>query len=739
MSGLRNLFGGNQPATSVDYTGFQIQTAVNTLPVPILWGTAKIAPNIIWYNNFIAINAGGGKGGKGGGGSSGKFGSSSSQTPSYFADLIMALCEGPISAINVIWKNQSIFSLASLGQYEEDEILEAEGGGTSEISFFNGSTPQSMWGYLQSSDPSQALTYQATAYLGCQQYSLSSAATLDSHNFEIQGLRYGTGYGQTPYTTYVNQVYNSVIIGNATNSTNSTLPWNGNNPPTGYFDADPALIIEDFLTSAQFGIGFPSTSIDSTTLYTQGGSNDASFQTYCRAIGIALSPALIDQEQASSILQRWLQLTNTAAVWSGGLLRFIPYGDLPVTGNGVTFTPNVTPIYDLGDDDFMPQHDEDPLQVSRSDLFEAYNVWRLEVGDRANQYTLTTVECRDQSTIERVAEMTGTRGERIAPTVTAHEICDIAVGSISGQLMLQRAVYIRNTYKWRGSWELCLLDPMDLVTVTDSVLGLSATTVRITQIEEDENGFLQFTAEEFPLGVATATLYPTQSSTGNLVNRNAPALSVNPPLIFEPPSSLAGSTPQIWIAASGGSGGAVDPNWGGCNIYASLDGSTYTPISGALIGQSPQGILTAPVEAFAGGNPDNADTLAVNLAESGGTLDSVPAAAAALGVQSLCMVDQELLSYVTATLTAANNYALTALYRGLYGTTAVEHVSGSTFCLLSNYVAYDLPPNYAGQVLFFKLQSFNKFGLGLQDLSACEAYPFIPAGNAAFVYPYLGI
>ena len=44
---------------------------------------------------------------------------------------------------------------------------------------------------------------------------------------------------------------------------------------------------------------------------------------------------------------------------------------------------------------------------------------------------------------------------------------------ISGQLMLQRAVYIRNTYKFRLSWECCLLDPMDLVTVTDAVLGLS--------------------------------------------------------------------------------------------------------------------------------------------------------------------------------------------------------------------------------------------------------------------------
>ena len=91
----------------------------------------------------------------------------------------------------------------------------------------------------------------------------------------------------------------------------------------------PPKSSRDFLTNAQYGIGFPESSIDATTLYGSGG--DASYQTYCAAIGLALSPALTDQEQASSILGRWLQLTNTAAVWSGGLLKFIPYGDTATT------------------------------------------------------------------------------------------------------------------------------------------------------------------------------------------------------------------------------------------------------------------------------------------------------------------------------------------------------------------------------------------------------------------------
>jgi hypothetical protein len=677
---MSGLFGSRQ-TTTPDYTGLQIQTAVNTLPIPIVWGMSKVAPNIIWYNDFQT------SGGDSKGGATGKGGLFASGTVqyTYSASLIMALCEGPITGINQIWKNQSVYTLSELG-----------------LSLFLGTTPQSEWSYLASAYPSQALAYQGTAYLAGENYQLGDSATLANHNFEVQGLRYGTGYGQLQYNA-------QDVAG-----TGSGFGW---------VDADPALIVSDFLTSAQFGVGFPPGSIDATTLFTQGGGGDASFQTYCRAVGIALSPALIDQEQASSILARWLQLTNTAAVWSGGLLRFIPYGDSVVTGNGITFNPNVTPIYDLGDDDFKVDHNEDPLQVSRSDPYQAYNVWRLECAERDNAYNLTSVESRDQNAIQLY-------GMRIAPTVTAHEICDQNVALISGQLMLQRAVYIRNTYKFRLSWEYCLLDPMDLVTVTDAVLGLAQAPVRIVEIEEDENGFLSVTAEEFPLGTATATLYATQPVVNTPINTNVACDPVNTPIIFEPPAALVGSTPQVWIAASGGSGGVVDPNWGGCNVWLSTDGSSYVQI-GSIFGPAAMGTLTAALPNFTGSNPDTGDTLAVNLAESGGQLASVTDLDAQLG-NTLCLVGTELLSYATATLTSANNYALTDLYRGLYGSNVALHLIGAPFAFLASSAIfkYDLPAQYAGQTIYFKFQSFNVFGGGMQDLSSCTVYSYTPGGLA---------
>ena len=206
------------------------------------------------------------------------------------------------------------------------------------------------------------------------------------------------------------------------------------------------------------------------------------------------------------------------------------------------------PLYDLTDDDIVGENGEDPIKVTRSDPFQAYNVWRLEIAERDNAYALVPVEVRDQDAIERY-------GLRVATSVSAHEICDENVAMIAAQLMLQRALYIRNTYKFKLAWEFCLLDPMDMVALNDANLGFSDHAVRIIEIEEDENGLLSVTAEEFTQGVGTAPLYPTQGGTTYPVNRNVAVSPVNPPLIFEPPPALAGASPQVWAAVSGGTGG----------------------------------------------------------------------------------------------------------------------------------------------------------------------------------------
>ena len=91
----------------------------------------------------------------------------------------------------------------------------------------------------------------------------------------------------------------------------------------------------------------------------------------------------------------------------------------------------------------------------------------------------------------------------------AHEICDeIVIGPIVAQTILQRQLYVRAHFTFKLSWEYGLLDPMDVVTITDANLGLANYPVRIVSIEEDDKGLLTITAEELTAGVSTPVLYP---------------------------------------------------------------------------------------------------------------------------------------------------------------------------------------------------------------------------------------
>ncbi len=689
------------------YTGLQLQTSANSMPVPLLWGMTKAAVNIFFYANFQAHpvftpqqQTGKGGSGKGGGGVTWQL-----TGWTYSADLMMALCEGPIAGVAQVWQGQAVYGGApstvgtDYGGWTSSATGGVVSGGASGLpalglTLFNGTTPQATWGYLGANYSTQALAYPGTAYVCAANFGLGSDASIGTLNFEVQGPFYGTGA-------------------------------NG-------LDADPARVIADFLLNPQYGVGFPGSSIDATTIF--GGGGDASVQSWCRAMGLCFSPLLNQTESASSVLTRWLQLLSIAAVWSGDRLRLIPYGDQPVAGNGVEYVPNLTPAYALSDDDLVFAAGEDPIKASRLDPFTLPNFQWLEALNRTGlapsttgileaqgepEYQATPIAARDQAMIEQF-------GLRVGSTITAHEFCDLNVAAVAVQTILQRGLYVRANYKFALGWEFCLLDPMDIVTLTDANLGLASQLVRVIDIEEDDSGMLSITAEELTIGVSMPAVNPIGYSGGNSINTAVAADPVNTPLIFEPPPALTNNTAQIWLGASGGSGGVADPNWGGCTVWASLDNVSYQKIT-TISNPMRQGVLTAPL-ALASGY-DTSDTLAVDLTESGGTL-ATSTQAAALAGQTLCLVDNELIGFTSATPTAANKYDLGGLPRGMYGSSPAAHSAGAQFARLDGAIAhYPLPADFIGKTVYLKFQSFNVFGGGIEDISTCAAYSYVPNGD----------
>jgi hypothetical protein len=122
--------------------------------------------------------------------------------------------------------------------------------------------------------------------------------------------------------------------------------------------------------------------------------------------------------------------------------------------------------------------------------------------------------------------------------------------------------------------------------------------------------------------------WPSASSGG--YDPNVDPGNVNPPAIFEPSTAIIpGSAPQIWIAASGG------PNWGGCLVSISFDGTNYDYI-GTISAPAYQGVLSAGLATASG--LDTTNTLAIDLTESAGVFPTSATNADATALRTLCYV-----------------------------------------------------------------------------------------------------
>lgn len=231
------------------------------------------------------------------------------------------------------------------------------------------------------------------------------------------------------------------------------------------------------------------------------------------------------------------------------------------------------------------------------------------------------------------------------------------------------------------------------------------------------------------------------SASGGGYDRQVDPGDVNPPAIFEPSTSIIqGSSPQLWIAASGGK------NWGGALVSVSFDGVNYDYV-GTLTSPAFQGVLTA-------GITNSGSPLSIDLTQSAGVLPTAATHADQVAKRTLSYVcpayvisggsatvpgNGELLAYgaVAATGTYTNN--LTDLNRGLYGTTAASHSSGDFFTRIdlgeldtppNSVLTYTLPPQYIGATVHVKFQSFNVFGNATQDISTVAEFIYTPSGAA---------
>jgi Putative phage tail protein len=642
----------------------QLQTSSYGNPLPIVYGTQRVTAALIWYDEFNKERHDKSE-------NVGKGGSINSTEYTYSACIMLALCEGPVAALHRVWRDKEVF------------LVPADCG--FEANFLGARSNPTPWTHLTSVHPTKAIGYGGTAWVAAAKLNLPDAA-LRNHSVEVQGF-----FALYPHTY--------------------TEPAPRSNVQTNY-DAHPADIITDLLTSVDYGLGW-----DPSRLVMNVGTDGfaaSSFTTYVHALGFYLSLALNEQATALDILGGILAATNSAAVWSQGKIKFLPYGDTSATGNSHTFTPNLTVQYSLGTDDFLPVADMDPIQVERSNLQDTYNSVPVEFIDRTQDYKQSVVEDPDQADAEAY-------GLRRSDPIPAHFVTKSDVALALSRLAAQRSIWIRNTYKFKLPQRYILLEPMDLVQLTEPKMGLVGQVVRIKSIDEDPEGNFDITAEEWPFGIGTHVAYTPQIGDGTANDYNVAPGNANTPIGLVPTLQLTQGALELWLVTSGGA------NWGGAEVWVSDDNTTFA-FAGTAYGAT-YGTITSNISS-------GATTIPVDLSTSLGTLASTTAAGAADDLTTM-WVGGEVFSYQTATLTGANAYSLTGVLRGRQSTTPVSHTSGNAVIRLNeNVYRHSFAYNRLGQTLYVKLVSFNKVGGAKQDISLLSSYSFaIPSAPALLPAP----
>jgi hypothetical protein len=800
-------------------SALRVQTSSYGQVIPILYGQNRIAARLIWAGDFQAIphtstTKVGGKGLGSGGGNA-----VTNTTYTYQTAVAMALCQGPILNLHNVWDSKGKLTLITAtvaftvpgggggttvtppgsgvfhshrgvgradafsfsqndfgsdgsvafsgtqqtpmtqvgsspgaGQFTQSGAVftfsAADAGKVMTISYvysvpdsnsngqpqqklsltlFLGTRPQTPWSYLTSSHPGQDLGYNGLAYIAASAMDLGTSGTLPNLSFEVlSGITFGAGIA----------------------------------------DAEPSAIITDLLENKFYGLA----GVVPIGDFTQ-------YRNFCTANGLFISPVLDAQKAASAWIQDILDITNAAAVWSEGVLKIVPYGDTTQVGNGATFIPNTSPIYDLTTSDLLTA-----VTIKRPSIADVMNSVSIEFANRANDYNPDVAEDKDDAMISLY-------GLRKASPVQAHSITTTTVAKFAANLLRKRSVEIRATYTFSLGWQFNLLEPMDLVTLTIPELGYNKKPVRITAMREDDSGKLEVDCEDFPWGTAAPTLYPHQVGAGFITQANSDPGAVSAPIIFEANDrlSLTGNY-EVWLGVCGPVVGitaatnatpiqitaanhgykngqkttiagalgntaangnwtvtVIDPNnfklngsigngayisggfamnqdWGGCHVWISPDNSNYVQV-GPMYGPSRMGVLSAQLVSSA--DPDTTHTLAVDLRESTGTL-SGGSASDADNFRTLCYVDGELISFQVAMLTGAFNYNLgTRLRRGVFGSPIGTHNIGSVFLRLDDGVfVWEADPTLVGTTIFFKFTSFNRMGLMEQSLANATAYSF---------------
>jgi hypothetical protein len=268
------------------------------------------------------------------------------------------------------------------------------------------------------------------------------------------------------------------------------------------------------------------------------------------------------------------------------------------------------------------------------------------------------------------------------------------------------------------------LEPSDVITIPLDSGG--STQVRIIEINETDDGLLEFTTTRsdynsysYVASGASATTPPTQPT------QVVTSIGYSDTLFLEVPplNDNDGATPRIKALIHGyGRAG-----WTGADVYRSIDGgNSYSKLA------SGSALSTFGICATAISGPsdyriwDTTTSIVVKVKQ--GTLLTAASDLAVQNGENWCMVGQEVIGFVNATLTGTdgglNVYTLSRLLRGRAGTEVhvATHQANELFVVLDNTLV-DIALTVADLGKTVKCKTVT-FGSDISKVTAVDIQPF---------------
>ena len=420
------------------------------------------------------------------------------------------------------------------------------------------------------------------------------------------------------------------------------------------------------------------------------------FRAYCKAADILIStPPSQKSAKAQSIINDIAEITNSLVFWSTDRLKIVPLADKPIG----TWTPANQIQYDLTADDFIAGTDGQLILYKRKDTSEAYNEATVEFINRANSYEKETVSFEVVADVQR-------NGLKPASKKSAHYLYTKARAQYYAEQLAMKRLYAKTQYTFRLDWAFCTLEVGDLVTLTDEACQLNRQIVVITAVNEAADGQLEFTAEGKPAGTYAPARYDVHENERPFIDYNQAAPSVNDVAIFQTVGDVGGN--QVFIGVNAPAG------WGGCSVWLSDNGENYSRI-GSINQQARMGRTRLAFNETA-----NACEVTLNqgMLKGGTHIDAERA-------NTLCWVNGEALSYEGANMAPNNQFSLTGLVRGQYGTNAISHNAGERFIRVDEALfRYPYRKEDIGKTIYLKFTSSNIFGSNEQELDEVQAYQY---------------